>query len=143
MHDPRVSRFFAMNPLSKSYPHYTPYSFSGNKVVHAIELEGLEEKRIIYFKNKQDAEPVITATNNGDQIKAISEAINAANNNVASQIIVDTDDMDIISVVYQREGLPAANIFEAKSEHFNFIEKGLNWLSDNSTGGCYLQDNNR
>lgn len=44
MHDPRVGRFFAVDPLTKSYPHYTPYSFSGNKVIHAVELEGLEEK---------------------------------------------------------------------------------------------------
>ncbi|PKR79466.1 hypothetical protein CW751_14990, partial [Brumimicrobium salinarum] len=43
MHDPRVGRFFAVDPLTKKYPHYTPYSFSGNKVIHAVELEGLEE----------------------------------------------------------------------------------------------------
>jgi len=44
MHDPRVGRFFAIDPLTANYPHYTPYSFSGNKVIHMIELEGLEEK---------------------------------------------------------------------------------------------------
>jgi len=43
MHDPRLGRFFAVDPLTSKYPHYTPYSFSGNKVIHMIELEGLEE----------------------------------------------------------------------------------------------------
>ncbi len=43
MHDPRIGRFFAVDPLSPKYPHYSPYSFSGNKVIHKIELEGLEE----------------------------------------------------------------------------------------------------
>src|SRR5690554_3398625 len=43
MHDPRIGRFFAVDPLTSKYPHYTPYSFSGNKVIHAVELEGLEE----------------------------------------------------------------------------------------------------
>ncbi len=43
MHDPRVGRFFAVDPLSTKYPYYTPYSFSGNKVLQFIELEGLEE----------------------------------------------------------------------------------------------------
>ncbi len=43
MHDPRVGRFFAVDPLTKKYPFYSPYSFSGNKVIHAIELEGAEE----------------------------------------------------------------------------------------------------
>jgi RHS repeat-associated protein len=46
MHDPRIGRFFAVDPLTKKYPHYTPYSFSGNKVVHAVELEGLEEVEV-------------------------------------------------------------------------------------------------
>lgn len=42
MHDPRVGRFFAVDPLSDEYPHYSPYSFSGNKVTNMIEREGLE-----------------------------------------------------------------------------------------------------
>jgi RHS repeat-associated protein len=44
MHDPRVGRFFARDPLSPKYPFYSPYQFSGNKVVQFIELEGCEEK---------------------------------------------------------------------------------------------------
>ncbi len=51
MHDPRIGRFFAVDPLAKKYPWYTPYSFSGNKVIHAVELEGLEESYIA-TKNK-------------------------------------------------------------------------------------------
>lgn len=42
MHDPRIGRFFARDPLTKKYPHNSPYAFSENKVIHAIELEGLE-----------------------------------------------------------------------------------------------------
>jgi len=45
MHDPRVGRFFAIDPLIAKYPHYTPYSFSGNKPIQYIELEGLEEAK--------------------------------------------------------------------------------------------------
>ena len=43
MHDPRLGRFFATDPLTSRYPHYTPYSFSGNKVLAFSELEGAEE----------------------------------------------------------------------------------------------------
>lgn len=43
MHDPRIGRFFAVDPLTKEYPHYTPYSFSGNKVIAFAEFEGLED----------------------------------------------------------------------------------------------------
>ena len=62
MHDPRIGRFFARDPLEQKYPHYSPYSFSGNKVIHAVELEGLEEyvvttntdKRLRHFKVRPD-----------------------------------------------------------------------------------------
>jgi len=45
MHDPRIGRFFAVDPLTAKYPHYSPYSFSGNKVIAWVELEGLEESQ--------------------------------------------------------------------------------------------------
>jgi RHS repeat-associated protein len=42
MHDPRIGRFFAVDPLAPQYPHNSPYAFSENKVIAWIELEGLE-----------------------------------------------------------------------------------------------------
>ena len=42
MHDPRVGRFFAVDPLAPKYPHNSPYAFSENKVIAWGELEGLE-----------------------------------------------------------------------------------------------------
>ena len=40
MHDPRLGRFFAVDPLSAEYPHNSPYAFSENSVIAFIELEG-------------------------------------------------------------------------------------------------------
>jgi RHS repeat-associated protein len=42
MHDPRIGRFFAVDPLTKSYPHNSPYAFSENRIMDAVELEGKE-----------------------------------------------------------------------------------------------------
>jgi len=42
MHDPRIGRFFAVDPLAPKYPHNSPYAFSENVVIHMVELEGLE-----------------------------------------------------------------------------------------------------
>lgn len=42
MHDPRIGRFFAIDPLARKYPYYSTYQFSGNRVIDMIELEGLE-----------------------------------------------------------------------------------------------------
>jgi hypothetical protein len=47
MHDPRVGRFFAVDPLTAKYPHNSPYAFSENRVINAVELEGLESYTVI------------------------------------------------------------------------------------------------
>ena len=44
MHDPRLGRFFSVDPLVKEYPWNSPYAFSENRVIDGIELEGLEWK---------------------------------------------------------------------------------------------------
>jgi RHS repeat-associated protein len=43
MHDPRLGRFFAVDPLHAQYPHNSPYAFSENTLIDHIELEGLEK----------------------------------------------------------------------------------------------------
>ena len=42
MHDPRVGRFFAVNPLAGKYPYNSTYAFQENKMGLGRELEGLE-----------------------------------------------------------------------------------------------------
>lgn len=46
MHDPRLGRFFAIDPLTRKYPHNSPYVFSENVVINAVELEGLERSYV-------------------------------------------------------------------------------------------------
>jgi RHS repeat-associated protein len=41
-YDSRIGRFFHSDPLALNYAFYSPYQFSGNKVIIAPELEGLE-----------------------------------------------------------------------------------------------------
>ena len=43
MHDPRIGRFFAVDPLAAKYAHNSPYAFSENVVISHVELEGLEK----------------------------------------------------------------------------------------------------
>ena len=42
IHDPRLGRFLSIDPLFASFPWNSPYAFSENRVISAIELEGLE-----------------------------------------------------------------------------------------------------
>ena len=91
MHDPRVGRFFAVDPLAPKYPHNSPYAFSENRVIDGVELEGLEvalninwtkfvneygtvfkvikaEKVITVSHNYQGKWTTVTITNNEDDI---------------------------------------------------------------------------
>jgi RHS repeat-associated protein len=60
MYSPRLARFFSVDPLTASYPWYTPYQFAGNKPIWAIDLDGAEELRYDdSFKIKNDLLAVI------------------------------------------------------------------------------------
>ncbi len=49
MHDPRIGRFFAVDPLATKYPFNSPYAFGENTPIAFIELEGLEKA---YYMNR-------------------------------------------------------------------------------------------
>lgn len=43
IYDTRLGRFLSVDPLTRSYPWYTPYQFAGNKPITSVDLDGLEE----------------------------------------------------------------------------------------------------
>ncbi len=43
IYDPRVGRFLSVDPLARSYPMLTPYSYAENDVIRCIDLDGLEK----------------------------------------------------------------------------------------------------
>jgi len=43
IYNPAIGKFLSVDPLTKSYPYYTPYQFAGNKPIQSIDLDGLEE----------------------------------------------------------------------------------------------------
>jgi len=79
MHDPRIGRFFAIDPLSPKYPHYTPYSFSGNKLIGHRELEGLEERIAILYDGE----------NCNGEVCVVSDAADVGANLGFNGIVVD------------------------------------------------------
>jgi RHS repeat-associated protein len=42
MYNPRIGRFFNVDPLTKEYPELTPFQFASNTPIQAIDLDGLE-----------------------------------------------------------------------------------------------------
>jgi len=53
MHDARVGRFFARDPLELEYAWNSPYAFSANRVIASIELEGLEDTAFTRMLDKK------------------------------------------------------------------------------------------
>lgn len=43
IYNPAIGKFLSVDPLTSSYPWYTPYQFAGNKPIWCIDLDGLEE----------------------------------------------------------------------------------------------------
>ncbi|WP_121356798.1 RHS repeat-associated core domain-containing protein [Flavisolibacter nicotianae] len=44
IYDPRIGRFKSVDPLTASYPWYTPYQFAGNKPIMNVDMDGKEDK---------------------------------------------------------------------------------------------------
>jgi len=47
MSDPAIGRFWQIDPLAEDYYHNSTYAFSENRVIDAVELEGLEAVLVI------------------------------------------------------------------------------------------------
>ena len=83
MHDPRVGRFFTVDPLEKKYPNYTPYSFSGNKVINSIEIEGLEDSFFMAGKKEYEGEVYFELINIHELIQTVTNVLRLQINNNA------------------------------------------------------------
>lgn len=52
IYNPRLGKFLSVDPLTKSYPYFTPYQFAGNMPIAAIDLDGSEQYVVIYHKDQ-------------------------------------------------------------------------------------------
>jgi RHS repeat-associated protein len=62
VYDPRVGRFLSVDPLEKEYPWYTPYQFSGNTPIQAVDLDGSEERHYTLLINSSTGKPYLKMT---------------------------------------------------------------------------------
>ena len=110
MHDARIGRFFALDPLSPDYPHNSPYAFSENVVINAVELEGLE-KKFVYNTYDESSRLISTRTTffiiDNQQVEA-----NLINNtdNMNTHIVHDRRrEGGVISIEYKNTDLSLEN----------------------------------
>lgn len=72
IYDPRLGKFLSVDPITKKYPWYTPYSFAGNKPIEAIDIDGSEEAytRHAQYQKNQSLLRMQSEDANKPQIKA-------------------------------------------------------------------------
>lgn len=44
IYNPGIGKFLSVDPLTRNFPYYTPYQFSGNMPIRFIDLDGLETR---------------------------------------------------------------------------------------------------
>ena len=73
-YDPRIGRFFAVDPLAKTYPMLTPYQFASNSPIMNVDVEGLEGSYSAgWIKQKVEATLRTASDNINETIEATAE----------------------------------------------------------------------
>ena len=118
IYNPRLGRFLSVDPLTSTYPFYTPYQFAGNDVIRAIDLDGLEKVYVFDQGSNPNNKRVYTA-----------------------KIYVVTDDQ-VVHGPYQGSSFPndpnshntldeGTVPYNNKYGHKGGTQKGLNIVDDN------------
>ena len=118
MHDPRLGRFFAVDPLSYQYPHNSPYAFSENRVIDGIELEGLERYYTADGK-------LIGKYGTNTEIRIVHEnSLEAAKNITSNQNLPESD---VLNTVLFNSG--SHGVFQSNEEASIDLAKNINPIS--------------
>lgn len=123
MHDPRVGRFFAVDPLMYEYPYYTPYSFSGNKVIRYIEREGLEE----YDPHSFDGWAFVGDESSPGIGDISKEELNKRNMTFASVVTAPLMAIKVVQVAFTGLAMGDFAMATNKSEEANKAEEAGNF----------------
>ena len=96
----------SIDPLAEKYPDWAPYVFSGNRIIDAVELEGLEPHKI--YKTKDEA-----AKNFGQQYNGLSIRANAE---IRTYFYTATDENGNTYYSYTTPGLGSEGMATAEPE---------------------------
>ncbi len=131
IYNPRLGKFLSVDPLQPSYPYYTPYQFSGNLPIVAIDLDGLEQYVVTYYKDQNNATTRIqirsVINNKGDvqnqHIHKTGTTEDVAKGNVlVFEIKKNVNQEDLMTIVYKRN-TPNSSLTKTEKEIFNKYKK--------------------
>jgi len=127
VHDPRLGRFLSVDPLAKSYPHYTPYSFAGNKPIQAIDIEGAEELVVTAKGSKFYAKAMLLIMQS-EHLQKLMNSISDPSKAATQKIYLTIGDLG--SDDAQTTSYNIKPIAEQLVLYNNMSEEGLKRLSD-------------
>lgn len=114
IYDPRLGKFLSEDPLTASYPWYTPYQFAGNKPIWAIDLDGLEE--LIF---QESFKPYMKGIN---QIIKANDKLIELNKNIQSQ------EKNHIKIFLSAKDMEGGKYYGAFGTTSNYTKKVHNYL---------------
>jgi RHS repeat-associated protein len=108
IYNPRLGKFLSVDPLANSFPWYTPYQFSGNTPIWAIDIDGLEDKKTnegtgSIISSSSDPNTVANTSSSEDSYLTdpLSFVVNQKPDEDALKFMkTPTDDLDAIGTFY-------------------------------------------
>jgi RHS repeat-associated protein len=81
IYDPRMGKFFSVDPLARSFPWNSPYSYAEGDIIRSIDLDGLEKYVVTYWYNKSNelVRTTIKAIRNRDSKNIVELNFRTAN----------------------------------------------------------------
>ncbi|TZG00042.1 RHS repeat-associated core domain-containing protein (plasmid) [Chryseobacterium panacisoli] len=122
-YDAAMGRFFNVDPLAEDYHTWSTYAFSGNRVVDARELEGLEPKKVNEVSLPDD--PIEFAEMIGGGINSLRAAV--ANNVVRTFNFTSNDAVRNKYVVDEDGGLTLLTGVPKESLKEKVVNGALDW----------------
>ncbi len=133
IYDPRSGRFLSVDPLAPQFPFYSPYQFSGNMPISAIDLDGGEAKvSINWAAVSKDRTRIEIAADVKIKIQVINLSA-TPNSDINLSLISSNLQSDLA------EKLSGTNMAAFKNP-FEFIKGGENKISDVKVSGAELKD---
>lgn len=128
MYDPRIGRFFAVDPLTRSYPQLSSYQFSSNRLIDGTELEGMEFLR--------DEDNIIDPSHSHDIFWGGIEGGSNILRSTFSLIIPDEAEGKVIRKTLESHGVAVSPTVTDKQLGENFKLRETGW---GTTDGAQLQ----
>lgn len=85
VYDPRLGKFLSVDPLTRTYPYYSPYHFAGNSPILNVDVDGLEPHPYFYLPNW--IKPIYLFTGNVE--KKVTNANNLAEGVIRAQTVIN------------------------------------------------------